>query len=211
MLLLLALSACAPASPDIHEDTGAADDSGLAPDTADETGAADTSPVDLDGDGFAEGEDCDDRAPAVNPGAQALWNELDDDCDGVIDADGAWSGEITLEATAVYEGRPYSFRLDCPVEGARAHGDLQFAVTCTPDPADEDAQRLLGATLTIRSDEPMVSGDFWADTVVLESSNGWDSDGEGTVQWIDFDSADLSFSMAGVSLQASGGGRLQRD
>jgi hypothetical protein len=46
----------------------------------------DTAPmVDADGDGWGEDEDCDDGDPTVHPGAAELCNDLDDDCDGLVD------------------------------------------------------------------------------------------------------------------------------
>ncbi len=41
--------------------------------------------ADADGDGSPAGEDCDDRDPAVHPGATERCNDQDDDCDGDID------------------------------------------------------------------------------------------------------------------------------
>jgi hypothetical protein len=211
MLVLLALCGCGPSSPttDARPDTGAdtsADTAGT-----DDTGPTpDTGPADLDGDGAPETTDCDDRNPDVYPGAEEAWNDVDDDCDGRVDADGGWVGTVALRATAVYEGRPYNFSLDCPLEGTRSLGVLDFAITCTPDPSDEDAQRLLGASLVITPDDTDVVGDTWEDQAVFTSSNGWDSDGEGQVRWSDYDTAEVTVSMAGVSLQASGAGDLAR-
>ncbi len=46
------------------------------------------APVDLDGDGYAPPEDCDDGDAAVNPGAaEACDDGVDNDCDGAIDED----------------------------------------------------------------------------------------------------------------------------
>jgi hypothetical protein len=45
---------------------------------------------DLDGDGSAVAEDCDDDDPAVHPGATEECNGVDDDCDGVTDPTTAW-------------------------------------------------------------------------------------------------------------------------
>jgi hypothetical protein len=41
--------------------------------------------ADTDGDGVRALEDCDDRDPAVHPGAEEQCNGVDDDCDGAID------------------------------------------------------------------------------------------------------------------------------
>ena len=40
---------------------------------------------DLDGDGFNLNEDCDDNAPATYPGAEEVCDDIDNNCDGVID------------------------------------------------------------------------------------------------------------------------------
>jgi len=42
-------------------------------------------PIDNDGDGFAEADDCDDWSAAVNPGATEVCDEQDNDCDGQVD------------------------------------------------------------------------------------------------------------------------------
>jgi hypothetical protein len=45
--------------------------------------------VDADGDGVIEEADCDDSDATVHPGAPEQCNEIDDDCDGVVDEDPA--------------------------------------------------------------------------------------------------------------------------
>lgn len=42
---------------------------------------------DKDGDGYLSFEDCDDTNPEVHPGAEEKCNQVDDDCDGVVDPD----------------------------------------------------------------------------------------------------------------------------
>ena len=54
----------------------------------DDVGDDDAGPVDADGDGWSEDEDCDDHDSSVHPGAsEVCGNDVDDDCDGVIDPD----------------------------------------------------------------------------------------------------------------------------
>ena len=43
--------------------------------------------MDFDGDGFTADQDCDDEDPLINPGAAELCDEVDNNCDGVIDED----------------------------------------------------------------------------------------------------------------------------
>ncbi|MEZ4318959.1 MAG: MopE-related protein [Myxococcota bacterium] len=43
--------------------------------------------VDNDGDGFIALDDCDDTNPASNPNAPDICNDIDDDCDGMVDED----------------------------------------------------------------------------------------------------------------------------
>lgn len=214
MLALALLSACTPAKPEPGDDTAAdtSADTGADTDTAPEdTAPEDTDPVDLDGDGVPDGEDCDDRDPDVKPGATETWNEVDDDCDGVIDADGTWAGTVAVAASAVYEGRRYDYALDCPFAGARADETFAWTVTCTPDPEDAVALLLLGDTLTVTPKDPDTTGETWAGTVEFTSSNGWDSDGDGTIRWSSFAEARLDVQMGGVSLSASGGGPIARE
>jgi hypothetical protein len=43
--------------------------------------------IDADGDSFDVNEDCDDEDPDINPGASEICDDIDNDCDGVIDED----------------------------------------------------------------------------------------------------------------------------
>ena len=54
-------------------------------DTGPEEETDDSGAADDDGDGYSIDEDCDDSNAAVNPGAAEVCNDLDDDCDGLID------------------------------------------------------------------------------------------------------------------------------
>lgn len=45
----------------------------------------DCPPVDMDGDGFAYPQDCDDSNASVHPGAYEACDNLDNDCDGMVD------------------------------------------------------------------------------------------------------------------------------
>ena len=54
--------------------------------------------VDMDGDGFCAGQDCDDLDSAVNPGAIEVQDQRDNDCDGQIDEEMACSSDMDCAA-----------------------------------------------------------------------------------------------------------------
>ncbi|MFZ5476123.1 MAG: putative metal-binding motif-containing protein [Myxococcota bacterium] len=128
MTLLLFACAGAPDEPKPTDDTGTpavetgdSGDPGETGDTGDGRGA--TPPtwyLDADGDGYgdpdravvrcdppglyvADGSDCDDTDPVVNPLGAESCNDADDDCDGEVDELGA-TGEVTLYPDADGDG-----------------------------------------------------------------------------------------------------------
>ncbi len=214
LALLVLLSGCAEGR-EAQGDTAGGDN---ADDTAraDDTGGGDTStdsapppPRDLDGDGVDDRTDCDDRDPDRTPGAPEAWDGVDNDCDGRVDADGTYSGTLTLDATGVYQGTPHSFRLDCPLTVTRAGRALALEAACTTDPTDENAQRLLGPRLVVSVDEPRVEPTArWSGTYVVRSDSGWDTDGEGSIAFAEsLDRVDVVFTVSAPFLGARGAGR----
>ena len=216
MLAMLALSVlgCRSPVPEVgpNGDSTPPEDSkaDTGPDTASETGEQNL-PEDRDSDGYTEDVDCDDTDPRISPAAAETWNDQDDDCDGLTDADGLWTGTIAMTASAIYEGADRNFSLGCPFEGFRSAGTLHFAITCTPDPNDALAQLLLGATLVVSEADAGVSGAEWAGTVIFTSSSGWDSRGDGVIAWSAVDAATVAVSISGASLAASGTGAVACD
>ena len=221
MLLLFASLACSPVSaPDsggqTHEvgDEGDGTDGG-GTDTGGDGGGEDggtVPPVDDDGDGYSVEEDCDDHNWSAHPGATEIWNEFDDDCDGRIDGDGEFSASITLSATAIVEGISYPFHLDCPGTLSRTVSSLDFLVSCSPDPEDADAMKLLGESLTLSPRKGEVEAESWSGLTTLTSSNDWDTYADGSLLWSGFDEVAFTATLDTVSLDltATGTFALQR-
>ena len=60
-------------------------DTGISQDTADTNTTV--PPIDADSDGFYEHEDCDDNNADIHPDATEVCNEVDDNCNGLVDDD----------------------------------------------------------------------------------------------------------------------------
>lgn len=188
LCLLAALTGCTGKTGETGE-TGETGDPG-------ETAAGD----DADGDGYSPPEDCDDTTTSVHPGAKERWNGVDDDCDGVRDADGHYGGEALVRATAVYEGDPYRYTLSCPTTLDRDNLDVTWLVTCTPDPEDSLQQQLLGSTLTVDASITGQGDGSWAGTSTVRSTNGWDASADATLTWTDFRTVALTANLDAASL-----------
>ena len=94
--------------------------------------------VDLDGDGSAAADDCDDANPDVHPGATELCNAVDDDCDGLIPGEGDVDGDGALDCAACAAAGYWSVTQN--VEGDALIAALHAAtdgVTCTYDTSRE--------------------------------------------------------------------------
>lgn len=158
---------------------------------------------DRDGDGFPASEDCDDSDPLSNPGATEEWNAVDDDCDGRVDADGRYTGELELSAVAVYEGESHSYRLRCPGELERAGPVLTVAITCTPDPEDDLAVLLLGESLRFTLAAEDASGPDWSGSVEVDGGT-WTSRAAASIGFVELRDPVLELQMDTVSLDLSG-------
>ncbi|MCB9760882.1 MAG: hypothetical protein H6739_13675 [Alphaproteobacteria bacterium] len=75
---------------------------------------------DLDGDGYAQADDCDDSDANLHPGAVELCDGVDQDCDGVIDD--AESGAWYVDADGDGFGDPETEQASCDGEGLTADG-----------------------------------------------------------------------------------------
>ena len=80
-------------------------------DTAEQsTTPADTAapaPVDADGDGVTDDEDCDDTDATAYPGADEVCDEVDNDCDGSIDEDPLDGSDWIPDSDGDGYGDPY--------------------------------------------------------------------------------------------------------
>lgn len=201
--MLAVLLACAPAP---------ADDTGLTPpsptDTGTPTDSTTPAPVDGDGDGWADDEDCDDNASDVYPGAPESWDGRDGDCDGRVDADGAYAGALSFTARAIYQGVPYDYALACPTTLDRGGGVLAFEMVCRPDAEDPTAVLLLGETLTLVAGDELMGGDSWSGEATLASSGGWSAPVDLLLSWPDLDHAEAWWRIDTTSLDAGASGTV---
>ena len=115
MVLLIALLGCR------NKDLGV-DTSGI--------WTVDSGALDLDGDGWPAGEDCDDEDPLVHPDANEVCNGLDDDCNDIVDD--AVGDLWYLDADGDTFGDPLTEALSCEGEG----GQVADATDCDDSRAD---------------------------------------------------------------------------
>lgn len=90
-------------------------------DATDDSGA-----LDMDGDGFAAGEDCDDADSAVHPDAAELCDAVDNNCDGLIDADATDAPTWYID----YDGDGYGGDAFTLVQCEQPEGYLASAEDC---------------------------------------------------------------------------------
>ena len=206
-MLALILIACNPAPVPMEEKDSAKES--MADSRQESGGHSDSTPVDRDGDGAAADVDCDDRDADRHPGAEEGWDDVDQNCDGQVDADGAYTGTVAVQATAVYEGQAHRFSLSCPAVAQRQLGNLTWSWRCEPDPTDSWAQLLLGPGLELVGSGSVV-GASWSGTAELRSDSGWDTRADATLRWSDFENLTLEGGMSAFSLQLASSGSLRR-
>lgn len=210
LVLCSLLWACASDKPDDSGTPAATGTTGSTGSTGSTgtTGTTDAEPQDDDRDGYTSDVDCDDRDPLTHPGATEAYNAVDDDCDGRVDANGRYSGVLDVSATAIVDGETFSFTLVCPATLTRDGGEINAAATCTPDPEDDVAQALLGASLTVSMNTETASQDTWTGSGTLASSAGWDARLDAALTFADFSAVAWTTQLDGVSLDLSAEGTL---
>ncbi len=89
-------------------------------------------PVDADGDGFFESDDCNDADAAIFPTAPELCNGVDDNCTGSIDEDATDGSEWFIDTDGDGFGNPSSSVMACDSPG----GYVEDSTDCNDGDAD---------------------------------------------------------------------------
>jgi len=138
--------------------------------------------VDDDGDGWSENQgDCDDADPSVHPTAEEFYNEVDDDCDGIVD-DGTVGYDDDGDTWTELDG-------DCDDDDADSYPDAEEQC----DGADNDCDEVIDEDTVCFDDD----GDCYCEGGSCDGSiyDGCDSLGTG-----DCDDADPSANPDGVEV-----------
>ena len=158
--------------------------------------------VDADGDGYVEGEDCDDGDAAVHPGAPELCNGVDDDCDGATtapggEADGDGDGSLSCadcddaDASAFPGNAEVCDGLDNDCDGSadgEQDGDGDGSLACA-DCDDADPGNFPGNAEFCDGLDTDCTGT--ADHVGATGAE-FDTDGDGVLGCADCDDADVA-------------------
>ncbi len=138
----------------------------------DQDGIPDCRDDDVDGDGYngtdADGDDCDDFDPEVNPGADELCDGIDNDCDDLVDEDAVDQGTFYEDADGDGYGNPAGATLAC----SRPDGH----VTNDSDCDDADAVTYPGADEVCDGKDNDCDGDV---DEGVQSTFYLDGDGDG--------------------------------
>ncbi len=96
-------------------------------------------PIDADADGFDDGVDCDDADAAVNPDATEVCDEIDNDCDGLVDdADDSLDSSTGVGTWMDDDGDTYG-------AGEQVWACVALGVESSDDCDDADALQFPGA------------------------------------------------------------------
>lgn len=170
----------------------------------------DTQPAeDTDGDGSPDDADCAKYDPTVFPGAaEVAWNGKDDDCDGRTDADGDYTGTVSVRANTVYDGKSYSWTLSCPTTLRRTGSSVAFDVVCTTDPDVPIQRQALGEELHVEELDNIAAEGWLAGDARVWSTDGWDSVGSASASWTG-DNVAMTVGLDSVFLDFTGAGTVR--
>jgi hypothetical protein len=176
----------------------------------------DTGPFDRDQDGSYAAQDCDDLDDRRTPGAEEIWDGVDNDCDELIDGDGDYTGTVNTSASTVYRGLERVGNFTCSTLLSRSLGVLDYTITCPvthPDPDEQEVLQLIMGTelvLTVGAGYQEIAELLWSGRTVITAQAGWDTNGDALLAWTDTATARFSFTLDAAQLGMSGSGTLVR-
>ena len=209
--MLLLMIACGGGTTTSYSDTGITDT-----ETTTSTDTQDTGPFDRDQDGSLAADDCDDLDDRRYPGAEEIWDEVDNDCDDLVDGDGSYTGTFVATANTVFEGLDRVGNFTCTTTMTRSNGLLDYSITCPvthPDPDEEEVLLLIMGTelmLSVSAGYEEIADSLWTGRTTITAEAGWDTTGEAQLAWTDTSSARYSFTLDAAQLGMSGSGTLTR-
>jgi len=172
-------------------DKGEQDDEDVVTDTTTTDPGTDTQPIDADGDGFDATDDCDDANVEINPDAEEVCDEVDNNCDGQIDEGVMLTWYYDFDGDGYGNDAAIDEACEAPTDYVSQGGDCDVTNDSVYPGALEDCDQT-----DSDCDGSLVDEFANSDDDIVPDCEDTDDDNDGVSDWQDCAPLDLKMSEA---------------